>query len=189
LVVEIASNDGYLLQYFKEQGIPVLGVEPARNVAQVAIDAGIDTLTEFFGVALARRLSDERRRCDLLVGNNVLAHVPDLNDFVAGLGILLADDGVLSMEFPHLLQLVEHTQFDTIYHEHFSYFSLLAVQRIFGHHDLEIFDVEELSSHGGSLRVYAQHAHGEHPASWPRSAVRVSIYWRLMRSSPNRSSR
>jgi SAM-dependent methyltransferase len=165
LVVEIASNDGYLLQYFKEQGIPVLGVEPARNVAQVAIDAGIDTLTEFFGVALARRLRDERRRCDLLVGNNVLAHVPDLNDFVAGLGILLADDGVLSMEFPHLLQLVEHTQFDTIYHEHFSYFSLLAVQRIFGHHDLEIFDVEELSSHGGSLRVYAQHAHGEHPHS------------------------
>ncbi|MCK5363516.1 MAG: methyltransferase domain-containing protein, partial [Gammaproteobacteria bacterium] len=165
LVVEIASNDGYLLQYFKEQGIPVLGVEPARNVAKVAIDAGIDTLTEFFGVALAQRLRDERQRCDLLVGNNVLAHVPDLNDFVAGLGILLADDGVLSMEFPHLLQLVEHTQFDTIYHEHFSYFSLLAVQRIFGHHDLEVFDVEELSSHGGSLRVYAQHAHGERPHS------------------------
>ena len=165
LVVEIASNDGYLLQYFKEQGIPVLGVEPARNVAQVAIDAGIETLTEFFGAALARRLRDERRRCDLLVGNNVLAHVPDLNDFVAGLGILLADDGVLSMEFPHLLQLMEHTQFDTIYHEHFSYFSLLAVQRIFRHHELEIFDVEELSSHGGSLRVYAQHAHGEYPHS------------------------
>jgi SAM-dependent methyltransferase len=163
LVVEVASNDGYLLQYFKEQGIPVLGVEPARNVAEVAIDAGIDTLTEFFGVTLARRLRDERKPCDLLVGNNVLAHVPDLNDFVAGLGILLADEGALSMEFPHLLQLIENTQFDTIYHEHFSYFSLLAVQRIFRHHGLEIFDVEELSSHGGSLRIYAQHSDGKFP--------------------------
>ncbi len=163
LVVEIASNDGYLLQYFKEQGIPVLGIEPAGNVAQVAIDAGIDTVTEFFGVALARRLRDARQGCDLLVGNNVLAHVPDLNDFVAGLELLLADDGALSMEFPHLLQLVAHTQFDTIYHEHFSYFSLLAVQRIFRHHDLEIFDVEELPSHGGSLRIYAQHPDGGCP--------------------------
>lgn len=160
LVVEIASNDGYLLQYFKEQGIPVLGVEPARNVAKVAIDAGIDTVTEFFGIALARRLRDKRQSCDLLVANNVLAHVPDLNDFVAGLGHLLADDGALSVEFPHLLQLMEHTQFDTIYHEHFSYFSLLAVQRIFRRHGLEIFDVEELSSHGGSLRIFAQHRDG-----------------------------
>lgn len=160
LVVEIASNDGYLLQYFKEQGIPVLGVEPARNVAKVAIDAGIDTVTEFFGVALARRLRDKRQSCDLLVANNVLAHVPDLNDFVAGLGHLLADDGALSVECPHLLQLMEHTQFDTIYHEHFSYFSLLAVQRIFRRHGLEIFDVEELSSHGGSLRIFAQHRDG-----------------------------
>jgi len=165
LVVEIASNDGYLLQYFKEQGISVLGIEPARNVAQVAIDAGIDTVMEFFGVALARRLRDERQGCDLLVGNNVLAHVPDLNDFVAGLALLLADDGVLSMEFPHLLQLVAQTQFDTIYHEHFSYFSLLAAQRIFRHHGLEIFDVQELPSHGGSLRIYAQHPHGRRPHS------------------------
>ena len=163
LVVEIASNDGYLLQYFKEQGIPVLGIEPAGNVAQVAIDAGIDTVTEFFGVVLARRLRDARQGCDLLVGNNVLAHVPDLNDFVAGLELLLADDGALSMEFPHLLQLVAHTQFDTIYHEHFSYFSLLAVRRIFRHHGLEIFDVEELPSHGGSLRIYVQHPDGGHP--------------------------
>ncbi|GMQ76433.1 MAG: class I SAM-dependent methyltransferase [Gammaproteobacteria bacterium] len=163
LVVEIASNDGYLLQYFNERGIPVLGIEPARNVAQVAIDAGIDTVTEFFGVALARRLREERQGCDLLVGNNVLAHVPDLNDFVAGLEFLLADNGALSMEFPHLLQLVEHTQFDTIYHEHFSYFSLLAAQRIFRHHGLEIFDVEELPSHGGSLRIYAQHPDGGYP--------------------------
>ena len=163
LVVEIASNDGYLLQYFKERGIPALGIEPAGNVAQVAIDAGIDTVMEFFGAALARRIRDERQSCDLLVGNNVLAHVPDLNDFVAGLKLLLADDGVLSMEFPHLLQLVEHTQFDTIYHEHFSYFSLLAVQRIFRHHGLEIFDVEELPSHGGSLRIYAQHPDGACP--------------------------
>ncbi len=163
LVVEIASNDGYLLQYFKERGIPALGIEPAGNVAQVAIDAGIDTVTEFFGVALARRLRDARQGCDLLVGNNVLAHVPDLNDFVAGLELLLADDGALSMEFPHLLQLVAHTQFDTIYHEHFSYFSLLAVQRIFRHHGLEIFDVEELPSHGGSLRIYAQHPDGACP--------------------------
>ncbi len=165
LVVEIASNDGYLLQYFKERGIPVLGIEPACNVAKVAIDAGIDTVTEFFGVALARRLRDERQGCDLLVGNNVLAHVPDLNDFVAGLELLLADDGALSMEFPHLLQLGAHTQFDTIYHEHFSYFSLLAVQRIFRHHGLEIFDVEELPSHGGSLRIYAQHPGGGYPHS------------------------
>ncbi len=165
LVVEIASNDGYLLQYFNERDIPVLGIEPARNVAQVAIDAGIDTVTEFFGVALARRLRAERQGCDLLIGNNVLAHVPDLNDFVAGLELLLADDGALSMEFPHLLQLVEHTQFDTIYHEHFSYFSLLAAQRIFRHHGLEIFDVEELPSHGGSLRIYAQHPDGGYPHS------------------------
>jgi SAM-dependent methyltransferase len=158
LVVEVASNDGYLLQYFKEQGIPVLGVEPARNVAEVAIDAGIDTLTEFFGVTLARRLRDERKPCDLLVGNNVLAHVPDLNDFVAGLGILLADEGALSMEFPHLLQLIENTQFDTIYHEHFSYLSFSVVERIFAHHGITLFDVDELPTHGGSLRVYGCHA-------------------------------
>ncbi|NQV86367.1 MAG: methyltransferase domain-containing protein [Woeseiaceae bacterium] len=157
LVIEVASNDGYLLQYFKELNVPVLGIEPATNVAEVARAAGIETIDEFFGVALASRLRDESYSCDLLVGNNVLAHVPDINDFVGGLKIVLADNGVLSMEFPHLLKLIRHTQFDTIYHEHFSYLSLLTVQKIFRHHDLEVFDVEELSTHGGSLRVFAQH--------------------------------
>ena len=161
LVIEVASNDGYLLQYFKERDVPVLGIEPASNVADVAIAAGIDTIDQFFGVALAERLRDEGRTCDLLVGNNVLAHVPDINDFVAGLNIVLAEDGVLSMEFPHLLKLIQETQFDTIYHEHFSYLSLLTVQRIFKHHGLIVFDVEELTTHGGSLRVLAQHPTGQ----------------------------
>lgn len=157
LVIEVASNDGYLLQYFRELEVPVLGIEPASNVAEVARAAGIETIDRFFGVALATQLRDEGRSCDLLVGNNVLAHVPDINDFVAGLKIVLGDNGVLSMEFPHLLKLIRQTQFDTIYHEHFSYLSLLTVQKIFRHHGLEVFDVEELSTHGGSLRVYAQH--------------------------------
>lgn len=157
LVIEVASNDGYLLQYFKELRVPVLGIEPASNVAEVARAAGIETIDKFFGVALASRLRDEGRCCDLLVGNNVLAHVPDINDFVGGLKIALADNGVLSMEFPHLLKLIRHTQFDTIYHEHFSYLSLLTVQNIFRHHGLQVFDVEELTTHGGSLRVLAQH--------------------------------
>ncbi len=164
LVIEVASNDGYLLQYFKEHEVPVLGIEPASNVAEVAIAAGIDTIDEFFGVPLAKRLRDAGRCCDLLVGNNVLAHVPDINDFVAGLKIILGSNGVLSMEFPHLLKLIEQTQFDTIYHEHFSYLSLLSVQRIFEHHGLEIFDVEELTTHGGSLRVLVQHAGGVLPS-------------------------
>ena len=151
LVIEVASNDGYLLQYFKEQDVPVLGIEPASNVAKVARDAGIETIDEFFGVALAERLRDEGRVCDLLVGNNVLAHVPDINDFVGGLAIVLSKSGVLSVEFPHLLKLIEQTQFDTIYHEHFSYLSLLTVRRIFAHHGLQVFDVEELTTHGGSL--------------------------------------
>ena len=161
LVIEVASNDGYLLQYFKEHDVPVLGIEPASNVAEVAREAGIDTIDEFFGVALAERLRDEGRLCDLLIGNNVLAHVPDINDFVGGLGIVLGKDGVLSMEFPHLLKLIEQTQFDTIYHEHFSYLSLSTVQKIFAHHGLQVFDVQELPTHGGSLRVYAQHAGGQ----------------------------
>jgi SAM-dependent methyltransferase len=161
LVIEVASNDGYLLQYFKENDVPVLGIEPASNVADVAIAAGIDTIDEFFGVALAERLRDEGRTCDLLVGNNVLAHVPDINDFVAGLKIVLAETGVLSMEFPHLLKLIQETQFDTIYHEHFSYLSLLTVQEIFEHHGLIVFDVEELTTHGGSLRVFAHHPNGQ----------------------------
>ena len=163
LVIEVASNDGYLLQYFKERNVPVLGIEPASNVAEVARTAGIDTIDEFFGVSLAKRLRDEGRLCDLLVGNNVLAHVPDINDFVGGFRLVLAEDGVLSMEFPHLLRLIEQTQFDTIYHEHFSYLSLLTVQRIFAHHGLQVFDVEEIPTHGGSLRVFAQHSGGKQP--------------------------
>lgn len=163
LVMEVASNDGYLLQYFKKRNVPVLGIEPASNVADVARAAGIETIDEFFGVVLATRLRNEGRICDLLVGNNVLAHVPDINDFVAGLGVVLAEDGVLSMEFPHLLQLIEQTQFDTIYHEHFSYLSLLTVQQIFAHHGLQVFDVEEIPTHGGSLRVFAQHQGGNQP--------------------------
>ena len=163
LVIEVASNDGYLLQYFTERNVPVLGIEPASNVAEVARAAGIDTIDEFFGVSLAERLRDEGRLCDLLVGNNVLAHVPDINDFVGGFRLVLAEDGVLSMEFPHLLRLIEQTQFDTIYHEHFSYLSLLTVQRIFAHHGLQVFDVEEIPTHGGSLRVFAQHSGGKQP--------------------------
>lgn len=157
-VVEVASNDGYLLRFFKAQEIPVLGIEPARNVAQVAIDAGINTVVDFFGVALARRLRQERGLADLLIGNNVFAHVPDLNDFVAGLKEFLKPEGVVTLEFPHLLRLIEQTQFDTIYHEHFSYFSLFTAERILRNHGLRLFDVEELPSHGGSLRVYACHA-------------------------------
>ncbi|MGB3209932.1 MAG: class I SAM-dependent methyltransferase [Desulforhopalus sp.] len=156
-VVEVASNDGYLLQYFKEKGIPVLGIEPAENVAKVAIEAGIPSLTEFFGTQTATKLANGGQKADLLLGNNVLAHVPDLNDFVKGLKILLNDDGVITMEFPHLLQLVEKNQFDTIYHEHFSYFSFTAVQRVFKAHGLELFDVDMLPTHGGSLRIYGRH--------------------------------
>jgi SAM-dependent methyltransferase len=157
-VVELASNDGYLLQYFREAEIPVLGVEPAANVAEVAVAKGIPTLVEFFGVDCARRMAAQGQMADLLLGNNVLAHVPDLNDFVAGMKILLKQRGVITMEFPHLLKLMELNQFDTIYHEHFSYFSLHSVMQVFSHHGLAIFDVEELPTHGGSLRMYAQHA-------------------------------
>ena len=156
-VVELASNDGYLLQYFVEKGIPSLGVEPALNVAKVAIDKGIPTRVEFFGADYARQMAAEGVRADLLIGNNVLAQVPDLNDFVAGMKILLADEGVITVEFPHLMRLVAENQFDTIYHEHFSYFSLLTVETIFAAHGLALFDVEELSTHGGSLRIYACH--------------------------------
>jgi SAM-dependent methyltransferase len=155
-VVELASNDGYLLQYFVERNVPVLGVEPAANVAQAAVERGVPTLVEFFGVATAERLAAERRP-DLLVGNNVLAHVPDLNDFVAGMKVVLAPDGVITMEFPHLLRLIEDNQYDTIYHEHFSYFSFLTARRVFAAHGLRLFDVEELPTHGGSLRIYGAH--------------------------------
>lgn len=160
LVIEVASNDGYLLQYFKERDVPVLGIEPATNVAMVAREKGIETIDEFFGVALATELADADGRCELLVGNNVLAHVPDINDFVGGFKTVLAEKGVISVEFPHLLKLIQETQFDTIYHEHFSYLSLLTVQRIFAEHGLQVFDVEELTTHGGSLRVFAQHEEG-----------------------------
>lgn len=156
-VVEIASNDGYLLQYFLRQGIPVLGVEPATNVAEAAEQKGIPTLTEFFGVQTATEMQAAGKTADLLLGNNVLAHVPNLNDFVAGLKIVLKPEGVITMEFPHLMRLISGNQFDTIYHEHFSYFSFSTVEEVFARHGLTLFDVEELSTHGGSLRIYAQH--------------------------------
>jgi len=156
-VVEIASNDGYLLQYFVKKGIPVLGIEPSGNVANAAKAKGIDTRVEFFTANSAQELVSKRRKADLVMGNNVLAHVPALNDFVEGLRILLSEHGVITMEFPHLLSLIRENQFDTIYHEHFSYFSFLAVTRIFAGHGLRIFDVDRLSTHGGSLRIYATH--------------------------------
>ena len=159
-VIELASNDGYLLQYFAERGIPVLGVEPAANVAEAAEEKGIRTLVEFFGVATGREIA-ATMKADLLIGNNVLAHVPDLNDFVAGMKIVLAAHGVVTMEFPHLTRLIEDNEWDTIYHEHFSYFSFLTAQRVFERHEMELFDVEELPTHGGSLRIYARHADDE----------------------------
>ncbi|SDE01064.1 class I SAM-dependent methyltransferase [Niabella drilacis] len=157
LVVEIASNDGYLLQYFKEKNIPVLGVEPTANTAAAASEKGVPSVVDFFGVRLARRLVAEGRKADLLLGNNVLAHVPDIVDFVGGMKILLKENGVITMEFPHLMQLVDNNQFDTIYHEHFSYLSFYTVKKIFEAAGLELFDVEELPTHGGSLRIYARH--------------------------------
>jgi hypothetical protein len=154
-VVEVASNDGYLLQYFVQRDVPVLGIEPAANVAEVAVAKGVPTLVKFFGTELAHELVQEGRSADLVLGNNVLAQVPDLNDFVEGLQILLKPEGALTLEFPHLLKLIELNEFDTIYHEHFSYFSLLTTLRLLEAHGLRVFDVEELPSHGGSLRVYA----------------------------------
>ena len=157
-VIEIASNDGYLLQFFQAQSIPVLGIEPATNVAQVAIEKGVDTLVKFFGVETAQELVGQGKKADLLLGNNVLAHVPNINDFVAGMKIVLKPEGIITMEFPHLLRLIEQSQFDTIYHEHFSYLSFVTVEKIFAHHGLTLFDVEELPTHGGSLRIYAKHS-------------------------------
>ena len=155
LVVEVASNDGYLLRHFVDGGIPVLGVEPAANVAAVAEAAGVPTEVRFFGRETATDLVADRKAADLVVGNNVLAHVPDLNDFVAGLGALLKPGGVVSLEFPHVLRLMEEVQFDTIYHEHFSYFSLIALEPVLARHGLRLFDVETLATHGGSLRLLA----------------------------------
>ena len=158
-VVEVASNDGYLLQYFKQQGIPVLGVDPAANVAKAAIEKGVPTEVAFFGVETAQRLLIQQGiSADLMTANNVLAHVPDIHDFVEGFRILLAPGGVATFEFPHLLRLIEENQFDTIYHEHFSYLSLSVVQALFARHGLTLFDVEEVPTHGGSLRVYLRHA-------------------------------
>jgi 2-polyprenyl-3-methyl-5-hydroxy-6-metoxy-1,4-benzoquinol methylase len=156
-VVEVASNDGYLLQYFKERHIPVLGIEPTANTAEVAVAKGIETIVRFFGTSLAMELAATGKKADLLAGNNVLAHVPDILDFVGGMKILLKECGVITMEFPHLMQLVENNQFDTIYHEHFSYLSLYTVNQIFESKGLTIFDVEEIPTHGGSLRIYAKH--------------------------------
>lgn len=156
-IVEIACNDGYLLQYFAQKGFPVLGIEPTTNTATVAREKGIRTITEFFGVQLAESLKAEGVQAELLIGNNVLAHVPDLHDFVGGLKLLLAPQGIITMEFPHLCRLIEENQFDTIYHEHFSYLSLYSVTRIFSSFGLRVFDVEELPTHGGSLRIFATH--------------------------------
>ena len=166
-VVEVASNDGYLLQYFVRDGVPVLGIEPAANVAKVAVEKGVPTLVRFFGTAVAKELVAEGRSADLVLGNNVLAQVPDLNDFVEGLKILLKPEGVLTLEFPHLLRLIELNEFDTIYHEHFSYFSLISTVKIMEAHGLRVFDVEELKSHGGSLRVYACRAESKTHAIEP----------------------
>jgi len=157
-VVELASNDGYLLQYFVKKGIPCLGIEPAINVAQAAVEKGVPTLTKFFGEQTARELAAEGKLADLILANNALAQVPDVNDFVKGMKILLAPEGVVTVEFPHLIPLMEENQFDTIYHEHFSYFSFITAEKIFAAQGLVLFDVEELPTHGGSLRIFARHA-------------------------------
>ena len=164
-VFEIASNDGYLLQHFLPFNIPVIGIEPAANVAEAARAKNIPTLVEFFGLGLAKRLVSEGRQADLIIGNNVLAQVPDLNDFTAGMAHLLAPNGVITLEFPHIERLIAENQFDTIYHEHFSYFSFITIERLAGKHGLKIFDVEHLSTHGGSLRVYLCHSDTAHAMS------------------------
>ena len=157
-IIELASNDGYLLQYFKQYGIPVLGIEPAENVVKAAQEKQIPTITEFFTKQLATQLAAQGIKADLLIGNNVLAQVPNLNNFVAGMKKILKPDGVITIEFPHLLQLMNQNQFDTIYHEHYSYFSFITTERIFDAHGLRLFDVEELPTHGGSLRIFGKHA-------------------------------
>ncbi len=158
LVVELASNDGYLLKNFLSMGIPVLGIDPSDTVAAAAAKIGVPTLVEFFGQKLAKDLVRQGRQADLIIGNNVLAHVPQLNDFVAGIALLLRPNGNVTIEFPHLLELIEHVEFDTIYHEHYSYFSVYAIEQVFGRHNLRLYDVEGLPTHGGSLRIFAAHA-------------------------------
>ena len=172
-VVEIASNDGYLLQHFLAHGVPVLGIEPASNVADAGREKGVPSVQKFFGRRTAKEVLESYGPAHLLLGNNVLAHVPNLNDFVSGMKLLLAEDGVLTMEFPHLMQLVDQNQFDTIYHEHYSYLSFTTVQRVFAQHGLVLFDVEELRSHGGSLRIYGCHAEStRHPVTERVAALR-----------------
>src|ERR1700693_6055188 len=158
LVVELASNDGYLLKNFIDMGVPVLGIDPSDTVAAAAEKIGVPTIVEFFGENLAKELVGDGRRADLIIGNNVLAHVPLLNDFVAGIALLLKPAGSVTIEFPHLLELIEHVEFDTIYHEHYSYISLFAIEQVFGRHGLRIYDVEKLPTHGGSLRIFAAHS-------------------------------
>jgi len=173
-VIEIASNDGYLLQYLLQRGIPSLGIEPAANIAAVASEKGIPTLVRFFGLDSAQQLAAEGRQATLLLGNNVLSQVPDINDFVAGMRVLLKPQGVITMEFPHLMKLMVENQFDTIYHEHFSYFSFLTAEAIFAAHGLTLFDVDELPTHGGSLRIYARHKEdGTKPISPRVQALRI----------------
>jgi 2-polyprenyl-3-methyl-5-hydroxy-6-metoxy-1,4-benzoquinol methylase len=198
LVMEVASNDGYLLQYVAARGIPCVGIEPTAGTAEAARAKGIETIVEFFGEAFARRFVAERRQADLILGNNVLAHVPDIDDFVAGLREALAPAGTVTVEFPHLMKLVQEAQFDTIYHEHFSYLSLRTVQRIFAAQGLAVWDVEQLPTHGGSLRVWAQHAANPRPVG-PRVAallaeedaagMRGHAFYRGSRNAPTRSSR
>jgi SAM-dependent methyltransferase len=158
LVVELASNDGYLLKNFLSMGIPVLGIDPSDTVAAAAAKIGVPTLVEFFGEKIGGDLARQGRQADLIIGNNVLAHVPQLNDFVAGMASLLRENGHITIEFPHLLELVKHVEFDTIYHEHFSYFSVYAIEQVFSRHGLRLYDVERLPTHGGSLRIFAAHA-------------------------------
>ena len=181
--MEIASNDGYLLQHFVAKGIPVLGIEPAANVAKVAVEKGIPTTVRFFGVGTAREILAEHGHADLLLGNNVLAHVPDINDFVGGMKVLLRMGGVVTMEFPHLFRLMADNQFDTIYHEHFSYLSFYSVEKVFAAHGLTLFDVEELPTHGGSLRIYARHAED---VSKPVSARATELRERELHDGVNR---
>lgn len=171
-VVEIASNDGYLLQYFAQRDVPVLGIEPAANVAAVAVEKGIPTVVTFFGETTANKISNAHGQADLLVGNNVLSQVPNLNDFLRGMKRLLKSDGVITMEFPHLLQLMNDNLFDTIYHEHFSYFSFITAEKIFAAHGLTIFDVEAVPIHGGSLRIFARHTEDLSKPVGPRVAER-----------------
>jgi SAM-dependent methyltransferase len=168
LVVELASNDGYLLQYFVARGIPVLGVEPAANVAKVAVEKGVPTLVKFFGKETAQEMVHAGQQADLLLGNNVLAQVPDLNSFVAGMKVLLKPQGTVTLEFPHLLRLMQENQFDTIYHEHFSYFSFVTAEKVFAAHGMVLYDVDEIPTHGGSLRIYARHTEDSTKPVTPR---------------------